>query len=104
MTSTDNLKLQSVIKFCLELNKSLTETLRIIKESGAFPSCGKMFVFIWHERFCSGILSTEGEWTGQHQLWGLSERLTVHCIFNKVGISKTIIYKIPVEDINMSKV
>lgn len=117
MTSTGNLELRSVIKFCVGLKKSPSETLRMIEESDTLEKCGKTFVYKWHERFRSGRTSVEDdERRGRpsvvmtssrdkvRQLLDKDRRLTVRVIAAEIGISRTAVHKILTEELGMSKV
>ena len=54
MASSSDVELRSVVKFCVALNKSPTETLKMIKSTGKYEKCSQAFVYKWHARFRSG--------------------------------------------------
>ena len=51
MTSTGDVETRAVIKFCVGLCKTPTETMNIISESDVKPKCSRALVFKWHWRF-----------------------------------------------------
>ena len=40
-----------MIKFCVALNESPTESLKMIKSTGKYEECRQAFVYKWHLRF-----------------------------------------------------
>ena len=44
MTSTDDIELRTVVKFCVGLKLSLVETLKQIESLDPLPACGKTYV------------------------------------------------------------
>ena len=61
MTSTGDVELRSVVKFCVALEKSPTETLNMIKSTGKYKKCSPATVYKWHARFRSGRDSIEDD-------------------------------------------
>ena len=59
MTSTSDVETKEVIKFCVGLGKTPTETMTMISESGVKPKCSRALVFKWHGRFKNGRKSVE---------------------------------------------
>lgn len=51
MASTSDIELRSGVKFCVTLNKSLTERLKMIKSTGKYDKCSPALVCKWHSRF-----------------------------------------------------
>ena len=64
--SNGSIELRSVVKFCVALNKSLTETLTIIKSTGKYNKCSPAFVYKWHSRFRSGRESVDDDFRSSH--------------------------------------
>ena len=50
-----------MVTFCIALNKSPTETLRMVKSTGKYDECSPGFVYKWHLRFRRGSESTEND-------------------------------------------
>ena len=116
MTSTGDLRLRAVIQFCVSLNKTPTQTHKMIKESGN-PNCSRSLVFKWHKRFKDGRESIEDDERGGRSpsvrstvvrkvrdLINEDRRFTVRILSSDVGISKSTVQRILKEDLNMSKV
>ena len=61
MTSTADIELRSVVKFCVRLNLSPQETLKQIQNSETLPSCGKTFVYQWYGLFQDGRASVKDD-------------------------------------------
>ena len=55
MTSTDKLELRAVMKFCVDLGKTPTQTMQLIEKSGR--KCSRSLVFKWHSRFLDGRIT-----------------------------------------------
>lgn len=117
MTSTGDTELRSVVKFCVGLGKSPAETLNMIKDSSTLPSCGKTFVYKWHERFRNGRNSVEDDGRAGRpsvalvsntdkvrELLDTDRRITVRAIADKLGISASLTHRILVTELGMSKV
>lgn len=50
MTSASDIKLQRFVKFCIGLEKSFAETLKVIQASHMLPSYDKTFVYKLRKR------------------------------------------------------
>ena len=61
MTSTGNVELQSVVKFCVALKKSPTKTIKMIESTGKYKQCSPDTVYKWQTRFRSGQDSVEDD-------------------------------------------
>jgi len=59
MTSIGDVKLRSIIKFCVALEKSPTETMKMINSTEKYKKCSPATVFRWHARFKEGRNSIE---------------------------------------------
>lgn len=117
MTSTGDVELRSVVKFCVGLGKSPAETLRMIRAAETLPTCGKTFVYKWHERFRNGRKSIDDdERAGRpsvvmasnkdrvKELVNTDRRLTVRDIAETLDISLSVVHQILTTDLGMSKV
>lgn len=117
MTSTGDVELRSVIKFCVGLKKTPAETLKLIQESSTLPSCGKTFVYKWHERFRNGRLSVnDDDRTGRpstvitskidsvRDIIRKDRRSTVRTIADALDMSRTTVHQILTVELGMSKV
>jgi len=56
-----NIEQRCVIKFCVKLNKSATETFDIIREAYKDEAMYKTRVFEWHKQFENGRKDVEDE-------------------------------------------
>ena len=61
MTSTGDVELRSAIKFCVGLDKTPSETLKMLESSKTTKKCSKALVFKWHKRFREGRDSVEDD-------------------------------------------
>ena len=50
-----------VIKFCVSIGKSPSETMKLIRSSETMNPCNVSAVYKWHERFRNGRKSTEDD-------------------------------------------
>lgn len=116
MTSTGDVETRAVIKFCVGLGKTPTQTLNLI-ESGMKRKCSRALVFKWHNRFRNGRESiNDDERCGRSPTVRKSlaekvkemiyedRRLTVRAISADLGVSLSTIHTILKDDLNMNKV
>ena len=61
MKSNGGIQLRRVVKFCIALKESPTETLRMVKSMGKYDKCSPGFAYKWHLRFRRGRESTEND-------------------------------------------
>ena len=61
MTSTGNVEVRAAIKFCVGLDKTPTETLKMLQSSSTTKKCCRTLVFKWHRRFREGRCSIEDD-------------------------------------------
>jgi len=54
MTSIGDVELRSIVKFCVALEKSPTETMKIINSTGKYKKCSPATVYRWHACFKEG--------------------------------------------------
>ena len=96
--SNGGIELQSAVKFYVALNKSLSETLRIIKSTGKYDKCSPAFVYKWHSHFRSGRESIQDDfWNSQpaviicsikdlvQDMVNMDRKTTVKVIVDKLG-------------------
>ena len=69
MASSDPLEIWTVIKFCQDLGKTLTQTYEMIKETPRKTTIRWALVFKWHKQFSESQESLE-ENTG----WGRKKK------------------------------
>lgn len=117
MASTGDVELRGVVKFCVALNKSPTETLKMIKSTGKYDQCSRAFVFKWHARFRDGRDSIQDDprcgrpsvvkssMVGKvRDIVKEDRRVTVRYIAVELGVSPSVIHEILTKELNMSKV
>jgi len=51
MTSIGDVELRSIVKFCVALEKSSTETMKMINSTGKYKKCSPATVYRWLARF-----------------------------------------------------
>jgi len=51
MTSIGDVELRSIVTFCVALEKSPTETMKMINSTGKYKKCSPVTVYRWHARF-----------------------------------------------------
>ena len=51
MTSIGDVELRSIVNFCVALEKSQTETMKMINSTGKNKKCSPATVYRWHGRF-----------------------------------------------------
>ena len=61
MTSIGDVELRSIVKFCVALEKSPTETMKMINSTGKYKKCSPATVYRWHARFKEGRNSIEDD-------------------------------------------
>ena len=59
MSSSDRLEIRMIIKFCHDLGKTPTQTLKMIEQMKRELLVSRALVFIWHRRFADGQDSLE---------------------------------------------
>ena len=115
-TSTGDIKLRSVVKFCVALKKSTTETIKMIESTGKYKQCGPATVYNWHARFRSRRDSAEDDPRCDHlavvmcsvkepvkDMINRDRRTTVREIADKLDISVSTVHRILTEELGMSK-
>ena len=110
--SNGGIELRSVVKFCVALNKSPTETLRMIKSTGKHDKCSPGFVYKWQSRFRSGRKSIEDNFrSGQlavvtcsikdlvKDMVNIDRRTTVRVMADELGVSCSTVHGILTEEL-----
>lgn len=116
MTSTGDVETRAVIKFCVGLGKTPTQTRSMIEE-GLKRKCSRSLVFKWHERYRNGRESIEDDVrcgrppvvkpSAVDQVREMilqDRRLTIRSIAERLGVSFAVVQEIITRDLNMSKV
>ena len=117
MTSTGDVELRSVVKFCVALEKSPTETLNMIKSTGKYKKCSPATVYKWHVRFRSGRDSIEDDPRSGRpavivcsvrdrvkDMVNCDRRITVRSIADELDVSVSTVHGILTDELGMSKV
>ncbi|XP_062577987.1 protein GVQW3-like [Saccostrea cucullata] len=117
-TFPERVEQRAVLKFCVDIGKTPTETHKFLKQSGKHCKVSRSLVFKWHKRFSDGRDSLhddtrEGRPSFRdcnavkeevRDVIDSDRRLTVREIAGKCGISKTTVHEILSGDLNMSRV
>ena len=107
----------AIIKFCVDLGKTPTETIKMMKDANRSSNVSRSLVFKWHKRFSEGRESLKDD-TGRGRkrivnagtvaavksLIEEDRRLTVSDISTKVGNSYGRVHSILRNQLKMSKV
>ena len=108
---------RAIIKFCVDLGKTPTETMKMMKDANRSSNVSRSLVFKWHKRFSEGRESLKDD-TGRGRkrivnAWTVAavkslieedRRLTVSDISTKVGVSYGSVHSILRNQLKMSKV
>ena len=108
------------IKFCVKLEKTATETLKMLHDGYGDSSMSRTRVFEWHERFvegredveddpksgrpCTSTSTTDTNIEKVRQLVCSDHCLTICVIVNEVGMDKETARIILVDTLGMQKV
>ena len=105
-----------MVKFCVALNKSPTETLRMIKSTEKYNKCSPAFVYKWHSRFRSGRESIEDYFrSGQStvvtcsikdmvkDMVNIDRRTTVRVISDKLDGLRSAVHGILTEELGIRR-
>ena len=117
MTSTGDVEMRSVVKFCVKLKKSPTETIKMIESTGKYKQCSPATVYKWHAKFRRGRDSIEDDprcsplallmcsvKESVRDMINHDRRTTVREIADKLDISVSSVHGILSEELGMSKV
>ncbi len=61
MASSEITEQRAVIKFCVSLGKTPSETQNMLKEANVKPHACRALVYKWHKRFKDGRMSLEDD-------------------------------------------
>ncbi|XP_060597479.1 protein GVQW3-like [Ruditapes philippinarum] len=61
MTSIGDVEVRAIIKFCVGIEKTPTETYKMIQASRTTKKCCRSLVFRWHDMFRNGRESREDD-------------------------------------------
>ncbi|CAG2186353.1 unnamed protein product [Mytilus edulis] len=117
-TFTEKVEQRAVIKFCVDIGKTPTETHKFLKQSEKHSKVSRSLVFKWHKRFGDGRDNLEDDEREGMPSFRKSEtikdevlnvinsdrRLTVREVADKCDISKTTAHHILANDLNMNRV
>ncbi|XP_039314693.1 protein GVQW3-like [Solenopsis invicta] len=106
------------IKFCVKLGKSATETLPLIQQAFGSDCLSKSQVFRWHKSFKEGQEEVTDEprigrpstsridenVTRVRDCLNFDRRLSLQLIAETLNITKTTVFRIVTDDLNMKKV
>ena len=108
---------RAIIKFCVDLGKTPTETMKMMKDANRSSNVSRSLVFKWHKRFPEGRESLkDGTGRGRKRIVNAGtvaavkslieedRRLTVSDISTKVGVSYGSVHSILRNQLKMSKV
>ena len=117
-TFSNKVEQRAVIKFCVDIGKTPTETHKFIKQSVTHSNVSRSLVFKWHKRFsdgrgslmddkCEGRPSFKTSDVVKNEVCDVIDgdrRLTVHEVANKCIISKTTVHEILVQELHMNRI
>ncbi|CAC5419671.1 unnamed protein product [Mytilus coruscus] len=115
---TEKVEQRAVIKFCVDIGKTPTETHKFLKQSEKHSKVSRSLVFKWHKRFGDGRDNLEDDEREGRPSFSKSDaikdevlnvinsdrRLTVSEVADKCDISKTTAHHILANDLNMNRV
>lgn len=116
MTSVDYSKHRTIIKFCVDLGKTPTQTREMLQAVNMKPSVSRALIFKWHKRFRDGRESIEDD-KGRGRRPSLNatsindvktvldqdRRYTIRDICDITGISRGTVHRILTDNLNMRK-
>ena len=118
ITFSNKVEQRAVIKFCVDIGKTPTETHKFIKQSVTHSNVSRSLVFKWHMRFSDGRgsliddkregrLSFKTSDVVKNEVRDVIDgdrRLTVREVANKCIISKTTVHEILVQELHMNRI
>ena len=117
MSSSDRLEIRAIIKFCHDLGKTPTQTLKMIEQTKRERSVSRALVFKWHRRFADGQDSLEEqEGCGRKKQYGATtvtsirealdadRQLTIRELVERFDMGYGTIHRVLMKDLQMSKV
>ena len=117
-TFAEKVEQRAVIKFCVDIGKTPTDTHKFLKQSEKHSKVSRSLIFKWHKRFADGRDSlADDEQEGRpsfresdavknevRDVINGDRRLTVCEVADKCGISKTTAHQILGNYLNMNRV
>ena len=117
-TFSNKVEQRAVIKFCVDIGKTPTETHKFIKRSVTHSNVSHSLVFKWHKRFSDGRGSLMDDKREGRPSFKTSDvvknevcdvidgdrRLTVREVADKCVISKTTVHEILVQELHMNRI
>ena len=117
-TFSNKVEQRAVIKFCVDIGKTPTETHKFIKQSVTHSNVSRSLVFKWHKRFSDGRGSLMDDKREGRPSFKTSDvvknevcdvidgdrRLTVREVADKCVISKTTVHEILVQELHMNRI
>ena len=117
-TFSNKVEQRAVIKFCVDIRKTPTETHKFIKQFVTHSNVSRSLVFKWHKRFSDGRGSLMDDKREGRPSFKTSDvvknevcdvidgdrRLTVREVADKCVISKTTIHEILVQELHMNRI
>lgn len=117
MMSSERHEIRTIIKFCHDLGKTPTETLKMIDSTQRKHSVSRALVFKWHQRFSNGQESVEdGTGRGRKKKCGKTavtsireaieadRRLTVRALAERFDLGYGTVQRILTDELQLSKV
>lgn len=116
MTSGNPHEIRSVIKFCCELGKTPTNTLKLINTTSLKSSASRSLVFRWHGRFRDGEVSLENKPRGCESKVSSTliedvrsavyrdHRVSIRDICDETGYSRGTVHRMLADHLHMKKV
>ncbi len=117
MTSTGDVELRGVVKFCVALNKSPMDTFKMIKSTGKYEKCSQTFVYKWHSRFKRGRESIQDDPRSGRpsvvlcsikdrvkSLVNMDRKTTVRALAEELAVSSSTVHGVLANEHGMSKV
>lgn len=117
MASTESTETRSVIKFCVNLDMTPTQTMKKMKDANMTTHASRSLIFKWHKRFKDGrisILDDTGRGrrpiigpalvTSVEEFVNQDRRVTVREVATEVGISYGSAWNILRDNLEMTRV
>lgn len=116
MTSTDYTEHRTIIKFCVNLGKTPTQTRDMLEAANVKPPVCRALIFKWHKRFSDGRESIEDD-KGRGRKTSMTatsvgavkdvidrdRRYTVRDVCDITGLTRGTVHRILTDNLNMRK-
>jgi len=114
----ENIEQRYVIKFCVKLNKSATETFVSLTEAYGDATLSRNMVFKWHKAFKEGQENVEDDPSSGRPISSTNDqnvevvravmakdrRLSVRMIAEETGLDKSAVHRILTDHLHMRKI